>query len=47
MKFKSGNRELEISDETLISIVKIILRYGLSYTMCLIPFVNDLVALLN
>jgi hypothetical protein len=47
MKFKSGNSELEISDETLISIVKVILRYGLSFTMCLIPFVNDIAALLH
>lgn len=47
MKLKSGNKELEISDETLFSIVKIILRYGLSFTICLIPFVNDLVALTN
>jgi hypothetical protein len=47
MKFKSGNRELDISDETLISIVKIILRYGLSFIMCLMPFVNEIAALLN
>lgn len=46
MKFKSNKRQLEISDEALISLMKIILRYGLYFVMCLMPFANDIKAIL-